>query len=132
MDEFRFADLGRVHWPATAKVGLARGFASGIMWMLLNLIMQPPSAGSIGSLLVLPFGMAVLAIPLGLFFQLAGRVAGAIIPLMGAFFNLVGSLMVCLGDPLVFFFNRRFPHILDVADFGFFNLTPLLFITHPE
>ena len=132
MNDFRFADLGRVYWPATAKVGLARGFASGLMWLLLNLVLSGGQGANLAGILVLPLGMAVLAIPMGLFCHLAGRIAGAFIPLMGAFFNLVGSLMVCLGDPLVYFFNRRFPHILDVADFGFFNFTPLLFITHPE
>lgn len=132
MSDFRFADLGRVYWPSTAKVALARGFASGLVFAVLSLTFGPPSPDGAGAALMWPFGMAVLALPMGLFCHLAGKIAGTFIPLMGAFFLIIGSLIVCLGDPLVYFVNRRWPQLFDVADFGFFNFTPLLFIMHPE
>jgi hypothetical protein len=133
MSDFALSDLKRVYWPATGKIAVARGFASGLVFAVINLFMLPTyDASTIGGLLFFPIAMAVFAIPLGLFCNLCGRVAGAFIPLMGAFFNIIGSLIVCLGDPLVYFLNRKFPALFDVADFKFFNFTPLLFITHPE
>ena len=132
MNDFRFADLGRVYWPATAKVAVARGFAAGLVFLVLNLVMSGASQINIAGMLTFPFGMAIFAIPIGLFCHMAGKIAGMFIPLLGAFFSIVGSLIVCMGDPLVYLVNRQFPQLLDVADFGFFNFTPLLFITHPE
>ncbi len=141
MDQFSFADLRRVHWPATAKVGLARGFASGLVFLVINLIMASADASVTWSdilytIVMLPLSFAVFAVPMGLALLWMGRALDSLLPgfgqLLGAFFMAIGSLMVCLGDPLVQFFNRRFPHALDVPDFRFFNFTQLVFITYPE
>lgn len=132
MAEFQLSDLKRVYWPSTAKVAVTRGFCSGLVIAVLQNLMAPPGSGAAMMFLLMPFGLAVLAIPIGLFCQAAGRVMGMFVPALGAFFSIVGALVVCLGDPLVYLLNRQFPALLDVADFKFFNFTPLLFITHPE
>jgi|GEM_PF-2954734 len=132
MNDFQLSDLGKVYWPATAKIALARGFAAGLVFMLLALVTNPAATNDLGSLLVMPFGMAFVALPIGLFCNVAGKIAGAFIPLLGMFFTIVGALIVCFGDPLVYLVNRQYPQLFNVADFGFFNFTPLLFIMHPE
>ncbi len=132
MSEFQFADLSKVVWPATIKLALARGFFSGLVIAIIQNILLADQAGAASAFLIMPLGMAVLGIPLSLFCMLAGRVASLFVPALGLFFIVIGSLAVCLGDPLVYLLNRQFPALLDIADFRFFNFIPLIFITHPE
>ncbi|MEQ1868305.1 MAG: hypothetical protein ABL996_27125, partial [Micropepsaceae bacterium] len=63
MKEFSFSDLGRVYWPATAKVAVARGFASGLVFVALNIITQPGAAIDPLAFVILPLGMAMVAMP---------------------------------------------------------------------
>lgn len=128
--DFAFSDLGRVHWGSTLKLTLARGFCSGIVWVILTNL--GPTGPSMPEALYMPFAWALIALPMALFLQLAGMFFGAIIPLMGLWFHFIGSLMICIGDPLVYLLNRSFPALLDVADLSFFNFRPMIFITYPD
>lgn len=132
MSDFQFADLGKVAWPATIKLALARGFFSGLMIAIIQNIVLSDQAGAASAFLIVPLGMAVLAIPIGLLCLLVGKVASLFVPALGLFFRAIGALAVCLGDPLVYLLHRQFPDLFDIADFRFFNFTPLIFITDPE
>lgn len=129
-EQFAFSDLRRVQWLATLKLTLARGFCAGIVFAILFLL--GPDPWPVTKVLAVPFAWAVVAVPFALIIQVAGIVFGAIIPLMGLFFHFVGSLVVCVGDPIVYLINRSLPRLLDVADFGFFNFQPMIFITNPD
>lgn len=127
MSDFSFKDLGKVHWPATLKVVAARGFASGLLLALV-----PLSAGMIGMALLYPFAMAILALPLALLIYFAGKVSSMFVPAVGAMVQFIGALVVCIGDPIVYFVNRQWPALLNVADFKFFNFRPMIFVTNPN
>jgi len=128
--EFTFSDLGRVHWGTTIKLSLARGFAAGILWALVTSF--GPAAAPVAASLLWPFVWAVIALPFAMSIQLVGMAFGMIIPLLGLFFHFIGSLMMCLGDPLVYLVNRTYPRFLNIADLNFINFRPVIFITHPD
>lgn len=129
-EQFTFSDLGRVNWMPTLKLSLARGFFAGMVWAIVTSFGDngPP----IGQALAMPFIWAILIIPMALFTQLLGLFLGMIIPALGGLCNILGALMVCMGDPIVYLLNRSFPRLFDIADLGFFNFMPMIFITHPD
>lgn len=53
------------------------------------------------------------------------------LPFVGLACNLIlilCSLVVAIGDPIVFAVNKRFPELLGLADFKPFNLFPAIFV----
>ena len=130
MHEFAFSDLGRVLWGTTVKLALARGFAAGIVWTVL--VSFGPTPVPIEAILIWPILWSVCAIPLSLTIYVVALAVGSIVPLLGTFLTFFGSLFVCAGDPLVYTLNRHAPYILNVADLGFFNLRPVVFVTYPD
>ena len=86
MSEFSFSDINKVHWLATLKISLARGFCSGIVFGLIAL-----SQGNFGIALLFPIGLALFGLPYSLFMYFCGWIAGSFIPLLGLFFRLIGS-----------------------------------------
>ena len=126
--EFSFSDLRRVHWGSTVKLTLARGFFAGLGWAILI----GASQGAEISLLAVPFVWMIIAVPIALTIQLSGMLFRAYIPLLGLWMHFVGSLMICIGDPIVYLINRSFPALLETADLRIFNFKPMLFITYPD
>ena len=132
MTDMTFSDLGRVHWLSTLKVAAARGFFSGLVWQVLMAFGPSPSPMSVVEIVTFPFIWAVIAIPLALFVQGVGWIGGMIIPLVGVLCTVLGSAVVCVGDPFVYILNRFLPALLNVADLKFMNFQPMMFILHPE
>ena len=132
MAAMTFSDLGRVNWLATLKVALARGFFAGIVWSLLVSITPSSEPTTLLATAAFPFGWAIFAIPTAFFVLGVGWIGGMFVPLFGAMCNLIGSALVCVGDPIVYVLNRTFPSLLNIADFKFVTFEPMLFITHPE
>jgi hypothetical protein len=126
MTDFSFSDLGKVHWGSTLRLAAARGFATGVVIGVVALF-QGNAMG-----LLIPFFLAVVGLPLALFYHGVGMLFGMFIPLLGTFIMLAGSLLVCIGDPIVYFVNRQWPALLNIADLGFFNFRPLIMITYPD
>jgi hypothetical protein len=128
-DTFTFSDLGRVHWGSTFKLAAGRGFFTGLVVVIVMLVFaggQTPPASLFGfpiiwGILAPLFGIAAWA-----FFSLLG-----FLPFTGILLN-ISSLMMCLGDPIVYMINRSFPALFDIADLRFFNFLPMIFITHPD
>ena len=129
MAKFSFSDLGRVQWGSTLKLTLARGFFAGIVWAI---IIGASQGAPISVLLVWPFMWAIIAVPLALFLQLIGMIFGAFMTLLGQWFHFVGSLMICIGDPIVYLINRSFPALLNIADLSIIKFQPMIFVTHPD
>lgn len=59
-----------------------------------------------------------------------GRVLGGIpfVTLACNLLLLATAVLVAIGDPIVFAINKRFPELLDVADFKFFNLVTAIIV----
>lgn len=134
MSQFVWSDINRVYWPSTTKLAVARGVAAGCVMALFGLMMSPP-AGEIFSILLFPIIFAVISLPLSLALRLAAYVT-SFVPLLGGFVALTclffGALLTTIGDPIVYFVNRRWPALFDIADFKFFNLDTLILILQPE
>lgn len=134
MGEFRISDLNRVYWPTTAKLAVARGFAAGCVLALVGLIMSPP-AGELAAIFAMPFVIAAISLPISLALRLAAYIS-SFIPYLGGFVALTclffGALLTTIGDPIVYLVNRRWPELLDIADFKLFNLDTLIMILQPE
>ncbi|SDU00361.1 hypothetical protein [Stappia sp. ES.058] len=130
MSDFTFSDLGRVHWGSTLKLTAARGFFAGLVWAIILSFGQTAAPG--GTVIAWPFIWAVAALPLALLLQFVGMIFGAIMPLLGLWFNFIGSLIICIGDPIVYLINRSFPSLLNIADLSFLNFRPMIFITYPD
>lgn len=132
MDGIGFSDLKNVVWSSTIKLALARGFSTGLIFMIIQLLMAPSLDGHLMELISIPFIFAVFALPMALFCMGLGWLLGMIIPLMGVMTHWIGALAVFLGDPLVYFFNRQYPEAIGIADFSFYNFVPIIFVFHPE
>ena len=130
MSDFSFSDLGKVQWTPTIKLSLLRGFSAGLVFSIVFLFAS--EGQNLAVLLVLPFGWALAALPYALIFYFTGVMFGALIPLLGLWFKFMGSLMVFIGDPLVYLFNLKMPHVLNAVDLRFINFRPIIFITRPE
>lgn len=132
--DFAFSDLSRVHWGSTLKLALSRSFASGIVWAIIFAVTGHSDMGT--PFYVMPLIWPLLALPLAATFHFLGMILRAIpipfVPLLGLWFQFIGSLLICLGDPLVYLINRSFPALLNIADLGFFNFRPMIFITYPD
>ncbi len=83
-------------------------------------------------ILLFPLALAVFGLPISLLIFWVGRLLGMFMPLAGALYSMCGALVMCLGDPLVYLVNKMYPALLNVSDFGFFNLSPLIVISYPE
>ncbi|WP_162901506.1 hypothetical protein [Breoghania sp. L-A4] len=127
--ELSFSDLSRVHWRSTIKLTVARGFAAGLIWAIA--VSLGPGA-PVHVVLAYPVFLAIAALPLALVLHFVGMVFGAFIPLLGLWFRFIGSLMICIGDPIVYLINRSFPALLNIADLSFFDFRPMIFITYPD
>ena len=133
MSDFKFSDLGRVQWGPTIKVGLARGFFSGLVLAILISLSGGPANESAGTVFAIPFFWMIFGIPFALGIRLMATIAGAVgVPVMEAMMLITNSLFICIGDPIVYFINRSKPELFGVADFNFFNFVPMMFILNPD
>lgn len=112
------AKFRSIAWLATLKLALARGIASGAILAIVAPMIEPTVEA-----LPLFFGWAlsstlliVMTYALGLIFPLFGLLL----------FFLV--ILVIVGDPLVYVFNRLFPSVLGVADIKPLNFSGLIVV----
>ncbi len=114
--------LSNIAWFPTIKLALARGFSSGLV-LAVVMSWQSPSFDAV----FIPFYWAIFSL---LLFGTVHLLSKVIPFLWMASFLL--SLMIIVGDPIVYVFNRIFPKILDLADFKILNFHPLIIVYHPE
>lgn len=139
MNDFQFSDLSRVSWGPTLKLAAGRGFATGAVFAVAILAMgiagasrsTPSGASLAGFVLALPFLWAVLGPLLALLYWAAGWIVGKFVPGLGGLITLASALPICWGDPILYFVNRTYPQLFQVADLRFFNLRPMIVVTYP-
>lgn len=145
MTDFAFSDLGRVHWGSTLKLAVGRAFFSGIVLAVFMLITSSGGPGQlpVAELLAIPIIWAILGPVFSTGMHFAGRIfsffadaipgiVGDVIGWVALSFLVMGSLLMAAGDPIVYFLNRQFPDLFNVADLRFFNFRPMIFITFPD
>lgn len=131
MSDLAASDLGSVDWAATAKLTVARAVSSAMVWSVVGMMMKSAPLGTMAGLFV----QLVLALAIGaplyhLIVRGVAKVLGGL-PFVGLACNLMllaCSVMVAIGDPIVFALNKRFPALLGVTDFKLFNLVPAIFV----
>ena len=69
---------------------------------------------------------------IGFFADLSPGIVGDVIGMSAGILRIMAALYMCLGDPIVYFLNRAFPALFNVADLNFFNFRPMIFITYPD
>jgi hypothetical protein len=127
-------DLGKVQWAPTLKLALGRSIASGLVITLLmglsggyqNLAALMGFFLSWGLTSFIGAPMTALMIR-GLNMVFAGMGLGIAV-LAGNIILSMLALLVACGDPIIYFLNRRFPGLFDVADFKVFNLQLTIFV----
>ena len=123
-------DIKNVDWRSTLIYNHIRAAAAGIVWGVLMLVTDPahnvlpaifaPISFVVGYLIFfLPFGLAASAAA-RLPFPYAGLVAGAVAAFV--------SLMIAVGDPLVYLLFKRKPEWIPVDHPGIFNFRLIIFI----
>ena len=145
MTDFAFSDLGRVHWGSTLKLAVGRAFFAGVVLAVFMLVTSAsgPAKPPVGELLAIPFVWAVIGPVFSTGMHFAGRIfffigdmadgiVETIFGLMAACLLVMGSLLMAAGDPIVYFLNRQFPALFNIADLRFFNFRPMIFITYPD
>ena len=133
-----FSDLRDVDWIATLKLAGIRGFASALVLVvaaaMLGMFSGPAGGGfgsAIGFLLFWTFGASIGGICYIWMLRAISATLGSAVGIVVTVCTIMQFLVVLLvaaGDPLVYFFNRSFPQILDLADFKLFNLVAVIFV----
>lgn len=133
------SDMRNVAWGATVKLAIARGFASALVLTIVGLVMgffSGPSGGPglvFKFLLFWTFGAAIGGIVyiwmLRAIAATLGRAVGIVVTI-ATLMQFIVVLLVAIGDPLVYALNQAMPHLLDVADFKFFNPVAVIFIKY--
>ena len=133
-NDFSFSDLGRVQWGPTIKLAVARGFFSGCVFaiLIISLVPGPKASSEVLQVLFTPIAWGLLALPMVGLLYVFGKVVSSFIPLFGIWTHLITSLMICAGDPIIFFINKQFPALFNVSDLRIVNFRPMIFVTDPD
>lgn len=124
-------DVRLIRWKETLWYNALRSIAAGIVWTALMLIfddgqMEMLHARATAQLLVMPFMLAMMLIPITLFFRLL-----AYIPLVGLFFGLLALVMMGVGDPLIYALHKAKPEWVPVDYPSFFSPNGFIFVMSP-
>lgn len=132
------SELRNVDWAATLKLALIRGFASALVLVVVGGMLgmfSGPQGGGIGGALGFLFFWTVGASVGGIFYiwmlraiaATLGKAVGIVVT-VSTIMQFLVVLMVAAGDPLVYFLNRSYPQLLDLADFKLFNMVAVIFV----
>ena len=132
------SDFRSVDWGATIKLAVIRGFASAVTLVLVGAILGMFSgatggglSGAFRFLLFWTFGAAIGGIVyiwlLRAISATLGQAVGLVVTVCTLLQFLV-ILLVAIGDPLVYAFNRYVPQVLDLAEFKLFNFVAVIFV----
>jgi len=125
MEEFSFRrDLKSVVWGPTLLLNFFRSLAAGIAWFIFSILINSTSP----SLLLFPIVYFIILLPTGL---IAGKLSEAGVPFAGLFSMFI-SLLVIVGDPLVYILHKIKPELVPIEKFGFFNLRLIIFVLKNE
>lgn len=108
-------DYRKVDWGSTLLYNHIRSAAGALVWFLL---MIPLSGKVEWSFLALPLGYAVVILPTGLLCKVLAEKG---VPFIGWGYVMM-SLLLALGDPLLWLLDRARPGLLPVEKQRFFDL----------
>lgn len=121
--------LNETDWKSTLILNEERAVAAGIVWAVVMIIWSPPNHSLVDSLKTLyefPLGYMFVLLPLGL---LAAKLHESGIEWAGIFAGIV-SLLIVVGDPLVYAASKLLPRLVPITGFKIFNRVLVLFVIH--
>jgi len=119
-----------VAWGPTIKLAVGRSLASGLIIGIFILFNGGPAGPSLGAKLqmIVTMPVSLLIGAPAMYYLLLGMravltpLAGDIVGLACNFMMMILSVMVAIGDPIIYLINRSAPHIFEVDDdFKLFN-----------
>lgn len=129
--DFSFSrDFQNVKWGATLRYNMLRALCAGLVFSAVGLLFftqGPKSKDTLSFLLIawiiIPIGYPFFFLPLGLLLNFLGNLFAPFrLPAFGF------SLMIAIGDPLVFFLHKAYRNLVPVRTPGFFNLQMVIFV----
>lgn len=115
-------DLKNVNWSSTLRYNTLRAAGAGVAWCIIALLAGVKWQAF--TMLLFPVFYYVSLLPFGL---LAGWLSGLGVPWIGLF-AAIAALMICVGDPLVFFLKKFRPEIVPIDKAPFLSLKTIIFI----
>ena len=119
MFETPITKFRNIDWLGTLKLSLARSIASGAVLAAIVAVIAPPDIHPLEMFVIWSLGstfMLSLVYVLSLIFAPFGLVFGLL------------AIVVILGDPLIYAFNRMFPFVLNVSDFKLLNFHAFIIV----
>ncbi len=123
-----------VDWKATLLLHLVRSGSAGVLWATVALLAGAAGSGVWWAMPVLMPVMYFIGMPMYLFIAkiVASMLGGdgfgpAIVGLMALAF----ALGIVVGDPIVYVLHKKWPELVPVEHFAFFNLVVVLFVYPP-
>lgn len=121
MAEFSFKrDFRSVIWGQTLVLNFFRSFAAGIVWFIVSIFVKPANP----ALLLFPLVYFLILMPTGI---ISGKLSEKGVPFAGLFTKFI-SLLVAVGDPLVYVLHKIKPGSVPVEKFSFFNFYVIIFV----
>jgi len=129
IDDFKFTrDFSKINWKSTLQLNLIRAaFAGPVIgiWALFGW-----DEGSLKLFffyaLLFPIMYLVGILPMALIFFWLSSIG---VPFAGLFSRVL-AFMVAIGDPFTAILARKYPNLVPVEKFGFFNLRPIIFVLY--
>jgi hypothetical protein len=82
--------------------------------------------------LFIPFFWAAAAPSMGLLLHHGCTLLRNLAPDWAWLSQAVASLIICPGDPILYFINKQWPEIFYFREFRIINLQPVMFVTCPD
>ena len=124
------SELQGVVWGSTARLALVRGVIAGCIWsVLIPLYFDVPFSEYLATIFIITVGMPFSYVFLRFLNAILGWLAIYAIVL-----NLVSkiySIAICVADPIIYFINKRYPHVFNVPHFGIVNFYMLILVKDP-
>ncbi len=124
-NDFNFIkDLRYIDWLKTVQVNIIRGFFAGIVLMILFFFIDHTGKLKFEYLVIWPLFAWWMLLPFVWVLQWLSNIG---VPFIGGLAAII-SLMFTVGDPFVFYLHKFKPEYVPIEDYGFFNLTPIIFV----
>lgn len=121
MEKFSFKrDFKSIDWGSTLYLNFVRSLAAGIVWFIISALTHNITF----SLLLFPIVYFVILLPVGI---IAGKMSEKGVQFAGLFAMFI-SLLVAVGDPVVFILHKFKPEFVPVKDFNFISLKIVIFV----
>jgi hypothetical protein len=109
--------LDSVDWKPTLILNVARAFCAGVVWSLIVLMSEGVGANFFIMLFAFPLSYCLVILPVGI---AARKLSDSGVAWAGVV-AAVCSVMVFIGDPLLFLLKKWAPRLVPVDDFKVIN-----------